>query len=222
MNKAFKFAVFALLLTFSQNSLAQLNTALDSLSYAIGINIGENLSKQGLNPNIELLSKAISDIIANKPQLIQTQECNSFIQSYFQKEFSRKGETNRIAGEEFLAANGVKEGVVTTPSGLQYTVLNAGIGTKPLATDKVKVHYHGTTIDGKVFDSSVDRGTPAEFGVTQVIKGWIEALQLMPTGSKWRLYIPAGLAYGAQGPPNIGPNQVLIFDVELLEIVKEG
>jgi FKBP-type peptidyl-prolyl cis-trans isomerase FklB len=220
MNKVLKHGVIFAILLFSQQSFGQLNNALDSLSYSIGINIGENIAKQGLEPNIELLSKAISDIVSQKELLLNPQECNSYIQSYFQKEFSRKADANLKTGQEFLAANKTKEGVVTTPSGLQYTVLNEGTGAKPLASEKVKVHYHGTTIDGKVFDSSVNRGTPAEFGVTQVIKGWIEALQLMPVGSKWKLFIPADLAYGAQGPPNIGPNQVLIFDVELLEIVK--
>ena len=109
---------------------------------------------------------------------------------------------------------------MTLPSGLQYSVMKEGTGAKPASSDKVKVHYHGTLIDGSIFDSSVDRGQPAEFGVTQVIQGWVEALQLMPVGSKWKLVIPTNLAYGPQGPPSIGPNQTLIFEVELLEIVK--
>jgi FKBP-type peptidyl-prolyl cis-trans isomerase FklB len=222
MNQAFKYSVAFLLFFFSNKSFAQLNNTMDSLSYSIGINIGENLAKQGLKPNVDILANAIADIISQKQTLIQPQECNAFIQSYFQKEFSRKADASRKVGEDFLKQNATKDGVITTPSGLQYLVMTPGLGPKPLTTDKVKVHYHGTTIDGRVFDSSVDRGTPAEFGVTQVIKGWVEALQLMPTGSKWKLFIPSSLAYGPQGSGGIGPNEVLIFEVELLEIVKEG
>ncbi|SOE20359.1 FKBP-type peptidyl-prolyl cis-trans isomerase FklB [Spirosomataceae bacterium TFI 002] len=222
MNKVFKYSAAFLFLFITKSSFAQLNNAIDSLSYSIGINIGENISNQGLEPNIEILSKAISDILSKQPLLIQSQECNAYIQSYFQKEFARKAEAGKKVGEDFLAQNATKEGVKTTASGLQYLVLTEGTGAKPVSTDKVKVHYHGTTIDGKVFDSSVNRGTPSEFGVTQVIQGWVEALQLMPTGSKWRLFIPSGLAYGPQGSRGIGPNEVLIFEVELIEIVKEG
>ncbi len=127
---------------------------------------------------------------------------------------------NKIAGEVFLAENGQKEGVVTTESGLQYEVVKAGKGALPKETDKVKVHYHGTLIDGTVFDSSVDRGEPAEFGVNQVIRGWVEGLQLMPVGSKYKFYIPQELAYGAQGQGSITPYSTLIFEVELIAIVK--
>ncbi len=123
-------------------------------------------------------------------------------------------------GEEFLAANKSKDGVKVTSSGLQYKVITLGTGAKPLATDKVKVHYKGTLLDGTEFDSSYKRGTPAEFPLANVIKGWTEGLQLMPVGSKYEFYIPSELAYGKQGPPSIGPNQALIFEVELLEIVK--
>jgi FKBP-type peptidyl-prolyl cis-trans isomerase len=128
---------------------------------------------------------------------------------------------NQKAGEEFLAANAKKEGVKTTSSGLQYLVLKEGQGKKPAPADKVEVHYHGTLINGKVFDSSVDRGEPITFGVTQVIKGWQEALQLMKEGAKWRVFIPSDLAYGKEGTPNggpIGPNEVLIFEIELLRV----
>ena len=127
-------------------------------------------------------------------------------------------EQNAKAGEEFLAANAKKEGVKTTSSGLQYLVLKEGQGKKPGKTDKVEVHYHGTLINGKVFDSSVDRGEPITFGVTQVIPGWTEALQLMNEGSKWRVFIPSGLAYGPKGTGPIGPNEVLIFEIELLHV----
>ena len=127
---------------------------------------------------------------------------------------------NKVAGETFLAENAKKEGVVTTASGLQYEVVVAGKGAMPVATDKVKVHYHGTLIDGTVFDSSVERGEPAEFGVNQVIKGWVEGLQLMPVGSKYKFYIPQDLAYGAQAQGKIVPFSTLVFDVELIAIVK--
>ncbi len=202
------------------SSFIDLKSSIDSLSYAIGVNVGENLKKQNINVNSAVLAKAIEQVIKEQNLLIPADACNSFIQSYFMNEMSRKGEGNKQKSESFLASNKTKPGVVTTATGLQYSILNAGNGELPKETDKVKVHYHGTLIDGTVFDSSVNRGEPATFGVTQVIKGWVEALQLMPVGSKWRLYIPADLAYGLQGPPSIGPNQALIFDVELLEIVK--
>lgn len=137
-----------------------------------------------------------------------------------EKEAARGNEA-KAAGEKFLAENGKKKGVTTTASGLQYEILKAGDGPKPQATDRVNVHYHGTLLNGKVFDSSVERGQPITFGVQEVIKGWTEALQLMPVGSKWRIFIPSNLAYGEQGAGgDIGPNEALIFDVELLGIVK--
>jgi FKBP-type peptidyl-prolyl cis-trans isomerase FklB len=197
-----------------------LNTSLDSLSYAIGINIGENLRNQKINANPEILAMAIKDALASNNGVMNSETCQAYIQSYFQKTTSKVGDENKMKGDAFLAKNKSQAGVMTLPSGLQYMVINEGTGSKPAETDKVKVHYHGTLIDGTIFDSSVDRGTPAEFGVTQVIKGWVEALQLMNTGAKWKLFIPSDLAYGPQGPPSIGPNQVLIFDVELIEIVK--
>jgi FKBP-type peptidyl-prolyl cis-trans isomerase FklB len=131
------------------------------------------------------------------------------------------GEVNAVAGKKFLAENGKRAEVTTTASGLQYEVLTAGTGAKPVATDSVTVHYEGKLIDGTMFDSSVERGEPATFGVTQVIPGWVEALQLMQEGAKWRLYIPSNLAYGANGAGNvIGPNATLIFDVELIKVNK--
>jgi FKBP-type peptidyl-prolyl cis-trans isomerase FklB len=209
----------AFLITVSGFSQTTLTNSIDSLSYAIGVNIGQNISQQGVQPNTDLIAKAISDVLGNKGMAIEPEECNAYIQSYFQNQMTNKAETNRKASEEFLTVNKSKAGVVTLPSGLQYNVLTVGTGAKPTIESKVKVHYEGKTIDGAIFDSSIQRGTPAEFGVTQVIKGWTEALQLMPIGSIWELYIPADLAYGTQAPPKIGPNQALIFEVRLLEIM---
>ena len=166
------------------------------------------------------MAKAIKDAIANNKSVMTSEASGAFIQNYFQNQAMKAGNENKVKSDAFLAQNKTKPGIQTTASGLQYKVITAGTGAKALETDKVKVHYHGTLIDGTVFDSSVNRGEPATFGVTQVIKGWIEALQMMPAGSKWTLYIPSDLAYGPQGPPSIGPNQALIFDVELIEIVK--
>ena len=190
----------------------------DSLSYAIGINIGQSLQSQGLNPDPQIIGNAIADLLNAKNLVIDPNECGMFIQSYMQKAMNKIANENLAAGQAFLEKNKTREGVVTLPSGLQYEIIKAGDGPKPLGTDKVQVHYHGTLIDGTVFDSSVERGTPATFGVNQVIKGWIEGLQLMPTGSKWKLFIPADLAYGPRGQGKIGPNSTLIFDVELLAI----
>ena len=197
-----------------------MKNGIDSISYAIGMNIAGNLKQQNLKVNSEMMARAIDQVLNGEASWMDANACNVYIQSYFQNESMKKGGANQKIGEKFLAENKTKTGVVTLPSGLQYQIMTAGIGAKPASTDKVKVHYHGTLIDGSIFDSSVDRGQPAEFGVTQVIQGWIEALQLMPVGSKWKLFIPSNLAYGPQGPPSIGPNQVLIFEVELLDIVK--
>jgi len=148
----------------------------------------------------------------------RTQKTMAFVQRIRQDTMLAQGQENLAAGETFLTENGAREGVVTTDSGLQYEVLVAGDGEKPTIEDAVTTHYHGTLISGEVFDSSVDRGQPASFPVGGVISGWTEALQLMPVGSKWRLYVPAGLAYGPQPRGSIPPNSTLIFDVELLQI----
>ncbi len=199
-----------------------LRTDNDSLSYAIGVNIGQSLKQQGLDGiDLNLMKAAMADVLAGGATLIAADQCMPVIMNSMKKVQEKKFAPVKAEGEKFLAENGKKEGVVKLPSGLQYTVLKKGEGEIPKATDKVNVHYHGTLIDGKVFDSSVDRGTPAQFGVTQVIAGWVEALQLMPTGSKWKLFIPANLAYGERGAgENIPPFSTLIFDVELLSIEK--
>lgn len=199
-----------------------LKTEVDTVSYSIGLNIAENLSNQGLDDlNIEALAKGMDDYLAKNDLAITKEQGEQIIQAYMQKKAMEAANVNKKEGEEFLAKNGAKDGVVTLPSGMQYEIIEEGTGAIPTASDRVKTHYHGTLIDGTVFDSSVDRGQPATFGVTQVIKGWQEALQLMPVGSKWRLYIPYDLAYGERGAGGqIGPYATLIFDIELIDIVK--
>jgi FKBP-type peptidyl-prolyl cis-trans isomerase FklB len=204
----------------------------DSLSYSIGMSLASFYKQQGIsNINTAMLDRAVKDVKAGKT-LLTEEQMTACVNNYMQKQQAEKGEvtrkanagiiaTNHKAGEAFLAENKTKPGVVTTASGLQYEIIKAGDGPRPLPTDKVKCHYHGTLIDGTVFDSSVDRGTPVDFPVTGVIQGWVEALQLMPVGSKWRLFLPPGLAYGDNAAgPKITPGSTLIFDVELLEIVK--
>ncbi|SFL17043.1 FKBP-type peptidyl-prolyl cis-trans isomerase [Proteiniphilum acetatigenes] len=193
---------------------------MDKLSYALGMSMASNLMNSGLKLiDVESFVKAFTEIMNNTTPSMSPQEANQVIQSYFSKIQDEMLENNLKEGEAFLEENSKKEGVVTLSSGLQYEVLKEGDGAKPKATDKVKCHYHGTLLNGQVFDSSVQRGQPAVFGVNQVIKGWVEALQLMSVGSKWRLYIPSDLAYGTQGAGNsIEPNSALIFDVELLGI----
>lgn len=193
---------------------------MDKLSYALGMSMASNLMNSGLNQiDVDSFVKAFTEIMNNTAPSMSPYEANQIIQNYFSKRQDEMLENNLKEGEAFLAENGKKEGIITLPSGLQYEILHEGDGVKPKATDKVKCHYHGTLLNGQVFDSSVQRGQPAVFGVNQVIKGWVEALQLMSVGSKWRLYIPSGLAYGEQGAGNsIEPNSALIFDVELLGI----
>ena len=199
----------------------------DSVSYALGVLIGENNKQQMKDaPGVDQLNKdiiiaAFQKAFKGDSVQIKADNANGIIQAYFTEISKAEADKNIKAGEEFLAANASKSGVVTLPSGLQYEIITTGTGPKPTAADQVKCHYHGTTIDGKVFDSSVERGEPAVFPVGNVIPGWTEALQLMPVGSKWKLFIPAALAYGERGPSaDIKPNSTLIFEVELLEIVK--
>jgi FKBP-type peptidyl-prolyl cis-trans isomerase FklB len=194
----------------------------DSVSYSLGVNIANSLKDQGFEDlNAEALGKAIADVFSNSKLQIEPDKGEEIINEYFQHIQKRKHEKNIIEGEKFLKENAAKEGVITLKSGLQYKVLKEGAGAKPKATDEVTTHYHGTLINGTVFDSSVDRGQPASFPVNGVIPGWVEALQLMNTGSKWRLFVPSDLAYGSRGASaQIGPNTTLIFDVELISINK--
>jgi FKBP-type peptidyl-prolyl cis-trans isomerase len=213
--------------TSGKKGEVKLTSQTDSVSYALGVLIGENNKQQMKNApgadqlNKEILIAAFEKSLMGDSVQIKAEKANATLSRYFSAISKAEGEKTLKEGEDFLAANKSKEGVVTLPSGLQYEILKAGTGPKPKAEDKVKCHYHGTTIDGKVFDSSIERGEPATFAVNRVIPGWTEALQLMPVGSKWKLYIPANLAYGERGAGrDIKPNAALIFEVELLEIVK--
>ena len=193
---------------------------MDSLSYSLGILLGQNLQSQGFDKiDEQSLVEGIHDMLAGNEPKFGMEEANTIIQQYMEKKQAAQYEGNIAEGKAFLETNAQREEVKVTPSGLQYEVLTEGTGAKPGATDKVTVHYHGMLIDGTVFDSSVERGQPATFGVNQVIKGWTEALQMMPEGSKWKLYIPSDLAYGPRGAgPKIGPYATLIFEVELLKV----
>ncbi|MFV0468650.1 MAG: FKBP-type peptidyl-prolyl cis-trans isomerase [Dysgonomonas sp.] len=194
---------------------------MDRVSYALGLSIGNNFLSSGINKlDVAAFTQALQDVLNNAAPAMSYDEAKDVINEFFAGLQVEKLEINKKAGEEFLSINKNKTGVVTLPSGLQYEILVKGEGAIPKSTDQVSVHYHGTLIDGTVFDSSIQRGTPATFGVTQVIRGWVEALQLMPVGSKWRLFIPSDLAYGESGTgQSIEPNSTLIFDVELLNIV---
>ncbi|GAB7086546.1 FKBP-type peptidyl-prolyl cis-trans isomerase [Marinifilum fragile] len=204
------------------NKDVALNNQIDSVSYAIGINFGTNLKKSNITEfNEAAILAGIYDVIDGDSLKIELRESGSVINTYMRALQAKVGEENIAKGEKFLSENAKKEGIITTASGLQYRVITEGTGEKPAATDQVKVHYRGTTIDGKEFDSSFKRNQPATFAANRVIKGWTEALQLMPVGSKYELFIPANLAYGPRGAGgDIGPNETLIFEVELLEIVK--
>jgi FKBP-type peptidyl-prolyl cis-trans isomerase FklB len=221
MAVSFSLAVFSQKTKVKTHTAPVLKTELDSVSYAMGASLASFYKAQGLNNiNISLATKAMQDVLKDT-SLLNEPQINTCITNYLQKIKTEKMTKTKEEGQAFLEANKTKPGVITLPSGLQYQVLTEGTGPKPVETDKVKCHYHGTLVDGTVFDSSVERGQPATFPVNGVIKGWVEALQLMPVGSKWRLFIPSELAYGErQAGAKILPGSTLIFDVELLEIVK--
>lgn len=193
----------------------------DKVSYSLGLSIASNLISSGVKTiNAEAFQEAIRTVFAGEMPEIKPDEANKILQDYFGKIQKEQGNAAKETGEKFLAENKKKEGVVTLPSGLQYKILQTGNGPRPKASDTVKCHYEGRLTNGQVFDSSIQRGEPAEFPVNGVIAGWVEALQLMPVGSKWQLYIPSELAYGSHGAGrSIGPNETLIFDVELLAII---
>lgn len=193
---------------------------MDKVSYALGMNVAQNLISSGFNQiDAESFQKGLEVILRGEKPFISMQEANEALQNHFSKLEADKSESTIKEGEAFLLENGKRNTVVTLESGLQYEVLNEGTGVSPKATDRVKCHYHGTLINGTVFDSSVERGEPAVFPVNGVIQGWVEALQLMQIGSKWRLFIPPHLAYGSRGAGGvIGPHTTLVFDVELIGI----
>ncbi|MDB3926601.1 FKBP-type peptidyl-prolyl cis-trans isomerase [Flavobacteriales bacterium] len=193
---------------------------MDSLSYSLGVSVANNLKSSGFETiESSAISAAFNDVFSENDVKISEEDANALIQDYFMELSQKKSQEATNKGQAFLDENAAKEGVVTTASGLQYQVLTEGQGAKPAASDEVTVHYHGTLIDGTVFDSSVDRGQPATFPVGGVIQGWVEALQLMNVGSKYKLFIPSNLAYGERGAGgSIGPNETLIFEVELLSI----
>lgn len=192
----------------------------DSTSYALGIRIGQSLKQQGFdNINMALFQKALADQRANKTVLLDDAAIQQCFTRFQENAVSIKAAGAIKEGKAFLEKNGKRAGVVTLPSGLQYEVLKAGTdNTRPTLASKVKCHYTGTLLNGTKFDSSVDRGEPITFALANVIRGWQEGLQLMTVGSKWKLYIPAELAYGDNGPPNIGPGATLVFEVELLGV----
>ncbi len=203
----------------------KLETTIDKASYAIGYNIGKDILKQGLEPNPTALAAGIAAALAGEKSVLspeETQEVFKAMQAEMQKKAEAKAAKNLEDGKAFLAANKAKDGVKVTKSGLQYIVLKEGNGEVPTKASTVSTHYRGKLIDGTVFDNSyegdepTEADKPASFGVTQVIKGWTEALQLMKVGAKYRLFLPSELAYGENGPPGIGPNSVLVFDIELV------
>lgn len=205
------------------NLSTELSTDEGRVSYGIGRQLGDQLRD---NPppgaSLEAIVAGLRDAFNNVPSQVSSEQLNAsfrVIREVMQAEAAAKAEAAAAAGQDYLAENAKRDGVTVLASGLQYEVLVAGEGAKPSADDQVRTHYHGTLIDGSVFDSSYDRGQPAEFPVGGVIPGWVEALQLMATGSKWRLHVPSELAYGAQAVGSIPPHSVLVFDVELLDIL---
>jgi FKBP-type peptidyl-prolyl cis-trans isomerase len=222
-----KFTLLLALVAFSMAAIAQkgspdktkLKTNIDSISYALGSLIGTDLKGGGFSEiNYKIMSAAMERAMKGDSLLMDKMQSNAVLQAAAMIEMNKKAAENNKINSAFLEKNKTAPGVVTTASGLQYKILKAGTGSKPTSDQQVKVHYTGKLLDGKVFDSSVERGEPAVFGVTQVIPGWVEALQLMTVGSKWELYIPSDLAYGPQGNQGIPGNSLLIFEVELLGI----
>lgn len=197
-----------------------LGTQADSVSYSAGIIIGKNLKMQGLeNLNEDLFLSAVKAVMEDNETVMKPSDAEQYFREFQKKKSMAEAESNRVAGEQFLEKNAKREGVITTESGLQYEVIEMGDGPKPKPADKVYVHYHGTLIDGTVFDSSIERGEPIEFPLNRVISGWTEVLQLMPVGSTFKAYIPFDLAYGERGAgATIGPYSTLIFEIRLLEI----
>lgn len=218
------FVILAVTVSMAQEE-PTLKTQKEKVSYGIGIDIAKGFKQRGLELDMESIAKGLRDGFSGGKTLMTDDEVRATLMAY-QQELQEKaaeatrvqGEKNKTEGDAFLAANKTKEGVVTLPSGLQYKILTAGNGKLPTDEDTVNVHYQGSLINGTIFDSSIKRGEPIAISPKEVIPGWKEALKLMPVGSKWQLFIPPSLAYGPQSMDPIGPNSVLIFDVELLSI----
>lgn len=210
----------------AQDEKPKLESEIEKVSYLIGRNIGETIREDELGLNVDNLVAGLREALGGKEGQIADADAEKIMAAFGQKmqaaaaaKAEEQSKSNAEDGKKFLEENKKREGVKVTESGLQYEVLKEGKGAKPAASDRVSVHYHGTLLDGTVFDSSVDRGEPTTFGVGEVIPGWVEGLQLMPVGSKWKLFIPAALAYGERGAGGaIGPNSTLVFEVELLGI----
>jgi FKBP-type peptidyl-prolyl cis-trans isomerase FklB len=214
------FLPLILIMGITSINAQNLNTEMEKVSYSLGVNVAKSVKNQGLESiDSEAIAQAFTDVFEGNELKISEQESNVILQEYFGKLAQKAQSQNVEAGQNFLAENAKRDGVVTTATGLQYEVLTEGSGDSPKETDQVTVHYHGTLIDGTVFDSSVERGQPATFPVNGVIPGWVEALQLMNPGAKFKLFIPSNLAYGERGAGGaIGPNATLIFEVELISI----
>jgi len=224
MKKYIKIALVVSVISSCQNLTQQKfnfdeANELEKVSYSIGINVATSIKSEGLDSiNSFYISKGFQDVFENKDLAINIEESNKIIGEYFNKKQDAKNQRLAIDSKIFLEENKKKDGVITTESGLQYLILSEGRGNNPTLNDNVTVHYHGTLIDGTIFDSSVDRKQPATFPLNGVIPGWQEALQMMSVGSKWKIFIPSELAYGESGAGAIGPNSTLIFEVELLSI----
>lgn len=214
-------------LNAAANAVKVLENEEQKVSYSFGLVLGKRMHNDLPNLNVDVFMQGVKDAIESKAPLLTDEQVGDVL-AKFQRDMQQQqmekvqkvGEDNKKTGADFLAKNKNKEGVVTLESGLQYKILKAGKGAQPSGADVVKVHYTGSLINGEVFDSSIERGEPVTFPLNGVIAGWTEALQLMPTGSKWQLYIPSDLAYGANGNRSIGPNETLLFDVELISIEK--
>jgi FKBP-type peptidyl-prolyl cis-trans isomerase FklB len=211
----------------AQDAAPELKTDKDKFSYALGMNFGETFRKQGLDLDPALFAKAFADAFSAGKTAMSEQDVKTVLTAASQElrkkqmaALAEKADRAQKEGESFLAENKTKEGVVTLPSGLQYKILKKGTGEKPTLEDTVACNYKGTLINGSEFDASDKHGGPTSFPVKGVIAGWTEALQMMPVGSKWQLFIPSNMAYGPQGPPDIGPNATLIFEIELVSIQK--
>ncbi|MFC1650520.1 FKBP-type peptidyl-prolyl cis-trans isomerase [Candidatus Latescibacterota bacterium] len=199
-----------------------LSTDIAKVSYTIGIQLGQNFKQQNMEIDADIMSSAIKDVLNNNVPLLTDEEMAATMQELNNRMMAKQQEAaanNLVEAEAFIAENAKKSSVITLDGNLQYEVITDGTGAIPKTTDTVSVHYHGTLMDGTVFDSSVERGEPVQFAVTGVIPGWTQILQLMKTGSKWKVYIPPALAYGQQGNQVIQPNTLLIFEIELLDIV---